>query len=366
MYLQQLSFLNFKNYTEAELTLSTGVNAFVGNNGAGKTNLLDAVHYLSLCKSYFNPIDSQQIKQGADFFMINGVFEKNGNKEVVACGVKRNQKKQFKRNKKDYQRLADHIGLLPLVMISPYDISIIIEGSEERRKFIDNVISQTDNQYLDELIAYNKFLANRNAMLKLIADTGRYDPDLLAVLDEQLTASGTRIFAKRRAFMESFTPVFNQHYSFISAGAEQVELVYESQLLNDNLASLLKKNIERDRILERTTSGIHKDDLQFNIHGMPMKKFGSQGQQKSFLIALKLAQYTFLTQKKGFKPLLLLDDIFDKLDEGRVTKLMQMVSNNDFGQVLITDTSISRVQNIFEAINVDVKLFKVAEGNIDA
>jgi DNA replication and repair protein RecF len=214
MYLQQLSFLNFKNYTEAELTLSTGVNAFVGNNGAGKTNLLDAVHYLSLCKSYFNPIDSQQIKQGADFFMINGVFEKNGNKEVVACGVKRNQKKQFKRNKKDYQRLADHIGLLPLVMISPYDISIIIEGSEERRKFIDNVISQTDNQYLDELIAYNKFLANRNAMLKLIADTGRYDPDLLAVLDEQLTASGTRIFAKRRAFMESFTPVFNQHYSF--------------------------------------------------------------------------------------------------------------------------------------------------------
>jgi DNA replication and repair protein RecF len=366
MYLQQLSFLNFKNYTEAELTLSNGVNAFVGNNGAGKTNLLDAVHYLSLCKSYFNPIDSQQIKQGADFFMINGVFEKNGNKEVVACGVKRNQKKQFKRNKKDYQRLADHIGLLPLVMISPYDISIIIEGSEERRKFIDNVISQTDNQYLDELIAYNKFLANRNAMLKLIADTGRYDPDLLAVLDEQLTASGTRIFAKRRAFMESFTPVFNQHYSFISAGAEQVELVYESQLLNDNLATLLKKNIERDRILERTTSGIHKDDLQFNINGMPMKKFGSQGQQKSFLIALKLAQYTFLTQKKGFKPLLLLDDIFDKLDEGRVTKLMQMVSNNDFGQVLITDTSISRVQNIFEAINVDVKLFKVAEGNIDA
>jgi DNA replication and repair protein RecF len=366
MYLQQLSFLNFKNYAEAELMLSDGVNAFVGNNGAGKTNLLDAVHYLSLCKSYFNPIDSQQIKQGADFFMINGIFEKNGNKEVVACGLKRNQKKQFKRNKKDYQRLADHIGLLPLVMISPYDISIIIEGSEDRRKFIDNVISQTDNRYLDELIAYNKFLANRNAMLKIIADTGRYDPELLAVLDEQLTASGNRIFQKRREFMESFTPIFNQHYSFISNGAEQVELAYESQLLNDSLAGLLKKNIERDRALERTTSGIHKDDLLFNIHGMPMKKFGSQGQQKSFLIALKLAQYTFLTQKNGFKPLLLLDDIFDKLDEGRVTKLMQMVSNNDFGQVLLTDTSISRVRDIFEAISVDVKLFKVAEGNIDA
>ena len=366
MYLQQLSFINFKNYTEAEITLSPGVNAFVGNNGAGKTNLLDAVHYLSLCKSYFNPIDSQQIKQGADFFMINGVFEKNGNKEVVACGVKRNQKKQFKRNRKDYQRLADHIGLLPLVMISPYDISIIIEGSEERRKFIDNVISQTDSNYLDELIAYNKVLTNRNALLKQIAETGRYDPELLAVFDEQLTASGTRIFEKRRAFMESFTEIFNQHYRFISEDAEQVELKYESPLLQDNFTDLLKKNKEKDRSSERTTMGIHRDDLQFNIHGMPMKKFGSQGQQKSFLIALKLAQYTFLTQKKGFKPLLLLDDIFDKLDDNRVTKLMQMVSNNDFGQVFITDTSIGRVKGIFDKISVGVKLFTVTEGNIDA
>jgi len=365
MYLQQLSFINFKNYAGAEITLSAGVNAFVGNNGAGKTNLLDAVHYLSLCKSYFNPIDSQQIKQGADFFMINGVFEKNDNKEVVACGVKRNQKKQFKRNRKDYQRLADHIGLLPLVMISPYDISIIIEGSEERRKFIDNVISQTDSYYLDELIAYNKFLANRNSLLKQIADTGRYDPDLLAVLDEQLTASGTRIFEKRRAFMDVFTGIFNQRYQFISEEAEQVELIYESQLLQDGLAALLKKSMEKDRILERTTMGIHKDDLQFNIHGMPMKKFGSQGQQKSFLIALKLAQYTFLTQKKGFKPLLLLDDIFDKLDDNRVTKLMQMVSNHDFGQVFITDTSVTRVKDVFDNLNIDVKLFKVKEGSID-
>ena len=365
MHLQQLSFLNFKNYTEAEITLSPGVNAFVGNNGAGKTNLLDAVHYLSLCKSYFNPIDSQQIKQGADFFMINGVFQKNNQKEVVACGLKRNQKKQFKRNKKDYQRLADHIGLLPLVMVSPYDISIIIEGSEERRKFIDNVISQTDHQYLDELIAYNKFLANRNALLKQIAETGRYDPDLLSVLDEQLSLSGGRIFEKRRQFMENFTPVFNEHYRFISDNAEQVELIFESQLLNNSLEALLKNSLERDRALERTTVGIHKDDLQFNIHGMPMKKFGSQGQQKSFLIALKLAQYTFLTQKNGYKPLLLLDDIFDKLDDGRVTKLMQMVSDNNFGQVFITDTSISRVQNVFEAINVEVKLFKVAGGAID-
>ncbi|MDB5009249.1 MAG: recF [Mucilaginibacter sp.] len=366
MYLKQLSVINFKNYAEAELIFSEGVNAFMGNNGAGKTNLLDAIHYLSLCKSYFNPIDTQQIKQGTDFFIITGAFNKDEQQENIACSVKRNQKKQFKRNKKDYQRLADHIGLLPLVMVSPYDISIIIEGSDERRKFIDNVISQTDTFYLDELITYNKVLANRNAFLKLIADTGKYDPGLLEILDEQLVVSGNRIFEKRKAFMEAFTAIFTKHYQFLSDNAEQVELTYESQLLNDDFAGLLKKNMERDRALERTTAGIHKDDLQFVIHGMPMKKFGSQGQQKSFLIALKLAQYSFLTQQKGFKPLLLLDDIFDKLDDQRVTKLMQMVSDNNFGQVFITDTSTSRVEHIFKSIGVPVKLFNVREGEIDA
>src|SRR6201996_9600708 len=227
MFLKRLSAINFKNYHEAELNLSNGVNVFTGNNGAGKTNLLDAIHYLALCKSYFNPIDSQQIKQGTDFFIITGDFERNDKNEHIACSVKRNQKKQFKRNKKDYQRLADHIGLLPLVMVSPYDISIIIEGSEERRKFIDNVISQTDNTYLDELISYNKVLANCNALLKAIADTGRYDPSLLEVIDEQLTISANRIFEKRKAFMEPFTGIFNKHYQFLSDNAEQVELVYE-------------------------------------------------------------------------------------------------------------------------------------------
>lgn len=298
-------------------------------------------------------------------FVINGVFNKDGHKETVACGLKRNQKKQFKRNKKDYQRLADHIGLFPLVMISPYDISIIIEGSEERRKFIDNVISQTDNKYLDELIIYNKVLINRNALLKRIADTGRYDPELLNVFDEQLIASGNLIFEKRKAFMEAITPVFNKHYQFLSSDAEQVELVYESQLLQGDFADLLKKSTEKDRILERTTTGIHKDELQFAIHGMPMKKFGSQGQQKSFLIALKLAQYSYLYQQKGFKPLLLLDDIFDKLDDNRVTKLMQMVSNHDFGQVFITDTSAAKVEGIFDKLNIDLKLFNVTGGEID-
>ena len=365
MYLQQLSILNFKNYTEAELTFSEGVNAFTGNNGAGKTNLLDAIHYLSLCKSYFNAIDSQQIKQGADFFMINGVFDRNEVPEMVACSVKRAQKKVFKRNKKDYSRLADHIGLFPLVMVSPYDVSIIMEGSEERRKFVDNVISQTDNNYLDELLIYNKVLANRNALLKSIANTGRFDPALLEILDEQLIASGMRIYEKRKAFMQSFTGIFNQYYQFLTEDAESVELVYESQLAKDSFVAWLLKTTEKDRILERTTAGIHRDDLLFTIHGMPLKKFGSQGQQKSFLIALKMAQYSYLQQQKGFKPLLLLDDIFDKLDEHRITRLMQLVSQHEFGQVFITDASSKRVVRIFERINIDVKLFKVTQGEVN-
>lgn len=364
MWLQKISLLNFKNYEEAELNFSASVNAFAGNNGAGKTNLLDAIHYLSLCKSYFNPIDSQQIFQGSDFFMVQGTFEKNNSDEVIACSLKRNQKKQFKKNKKEYQRLADHIGLFPLVMISPYDISIITDGSEERRRFIDNVISQTDTHYLDELIIYNKSLANRNALLRNISQTGRYDPQLLEIYDEQLVASGSIIYAKRKAFMESFLPVFASHYKYLTEEAESVDLVYDSQLGKESFSGLLKKSLERDRALERTTTGIHKDDLLFTVHGMPLKKFGSQGQQKSFLIALKLAQYSFQHEKKGFKPLLLLDDIFDKLDELRITKLMQMVSHQDFGQIFITDTSSLRVKRIFDEIGVNLTLFEIEKGSV--
>ncbi|HET8830330.1 MAG TPA: DNA replication and repair protein RecF [Pelobium sp.] len=360
MYLKKITLVNFKSYDEAELTFIDGANAFTGNNGAGKTNLLDAIHYLSLCKSYFNPIDSQQIKQDRDLFMLQGVFDKNENDELIACGVKKNQKKQFKRNKKEYQRLADHIGLFPLVMISPNDISLILEGSEERRKFIDTVISLTDASYLDELITYNKTLQNRNAMLKQIADSGKYDPTLLEIYDEQLVASGNNIFEKRKLFMQIFTPVFDEHYKYVTDEAESVNLIYESPLLNTGFASLLKQNLEKDRVLQRTTQGIHKDDLVFQVHeNMPLKKFGSQGQQKSFLIALKLAKYSFIYQQKGFKPLLLLDDIFDKLDDLRITKLMKMVSAEDFGQLFITDTSAERVKRIFANINVRLNLFEI-------
>ncbi len=363
MFLQKLALLNFKNCAEADLVLSPGVNAFTGDNGAGKTNLLDAIHYLSLCKSYFNPIDNQQIRQGTEFFMVQGTFEKSDKPEVVSCSLKRNQKKLVKRNKKEYQRLADHIGLFPLVMISPYDTSIITEGSEERRRFIDTIVSQTDASYLDELILYTRALANRNALLKQIADTGRYDPALLEIYDEQLVASGNAIFARRKAFLDVFETLVNQHYRYLAADAETIGFSYESGLLTASFADLLKRSVERDRLLERTTTGIHKDELLFTVHGMPMKKFGSQGQQKSFLIALKLAQYTYLHQQKGFKPLLLLDDIFDKLDEKRTRKLMALVSGEDFGQIFITDTSSERIERIFTGLNVEVSLFNVEQGN---
>ncbi|RYE55961.1 MAG: DNA replication and repair protein RecF, partial [Sphingobacteriales bacterium] len=359
-----ISLLNFKNYSDADVQFSKTVNAFVGLNGSGKTNLLDAVHYLCLCKSYFNPIDSQQIRSNEDLFLIQGDFDKNGKNEKISCGLKRNQKKQFKRNKKEYVKLADHIGHFPLVMISPYDVSLIMEGSEERRKFVDNVISQTDMAYLDELILYNRFLINRNALLKHVAVTRKLDADLLQIYNEQLITSGERIFEKRKAFLAEFIPYFDLHYRFITGGEEAVELVYLSQLTESKFSDLLAQSIEKDKTLERTTTGIHKDELNFTLDGMQLKKFGSQGQQKSFLIALKLAQYTYLQKNKGYKPLLLLDDIFDKLDDSRIRKLMEMVSHHDFGQIMITDTGKERILSVFESINVEVKLFDVAKGMI--
>ncbi|MBE8720098.1 DNA replication/repair protein RecF [Sphingobacterium pedocola] len=366
MWLKQLSVFNFKNYTESTLDFLPEVNAFAGENGAGKTNLLDAIHYLSLCKSYFNPIDSQHIKKGEDWFMIQGEFDNDDRLDHISCSLKRNQKKQFKRNKKDYPRLADHIGQFPSVTISPNDSVIITEGSEERRKFIDNVISQTDNKYLDTLIAYNKVLLQRNAVLKNIRDKGVFDLGLMEVLNVQLVEVGEIIYARRKRFMASFLPEFQRHYSFLSEGAEEVSLEYESQLGQHGFLSLLNQTLEKDRILERTTQGIHKDDLLFTIHeDMPLKKFGSQGQQKSFLIALKLAQYSFLRREKKYKPLLLLDDIFDKLDEKRTKKLMQMVSEDEFGQIFITDTDAFRLQKIFEDIAQPIRIFAIQGGAVN-
>jgi DNA replication and repair protein RecF len=364
MWLKNITLLNFKNYSDANVSFSKTVNAFVGDNGAGKTNLLDAIHYLCLCKGYFNPIDTQQIKTNEDLFMIQGDFERLEKNEKITCGVKRNQKKQFKRNKKEYDKLANHIGLFPLVMISPYDTNIIMEGSEERRRFMDNVISQTDSNYLDELILYNKHLLNRNALLKQIAITKSYDPSLLEIYNDQLVASGNKIFQKRQEFMLHFIPLFNNYYRYLTEGNEEVGLHYQSQLAETGFEQLLVLSIEKDKVLERTTTGIHKDELIFTISDMPLKKFGSQGQQKSFVIALKLAQYAYLQKHKGFKPLLLLDDIFDKLDDNRVSKLMEMVSHHDFGQIFITDTGKDRVLSIFEKIATPLTIFEVNKGTL--
>ncbi|HMR19227.1 MAG TPA: DNA replication and repair protein RecF [Sphingobacterium sp.] len=363
MWLKQLTVLNFKNYSESSLNFLPEANAFTGSNGAGKTNLLDAIHYLSLCKSYFNPIDSQHIKAGEDWFMLQGDFENNDIIDTISCSVKKNQKKQFKKNKKDYSRLADHIGQFPLVIISPSDSAIITEGSEERRKFIDNVISQTDNKYLDTLIHYNRILLQRNTLLKNIKETGVFDKGLLEILNIQLAEVGETIYQRRKQFMAEFLPSFQRHYQFLTEGAEEVALVYESALHYQPLEHLLDESLEKDRILERTTRGIHKDDMLFSVHdNMSLKKFGSQGQQKSFLIALKLAQYSFLRMRKKFKPLLLLDDIFDKLDEKRTKMLMQMVSDDEFGQIFITDTDANRIRSIFEEIAQPIRIFGITSG----
>lgn len=364
MWLKNISLLNFKNYASADLQFSRTVNVFVGNNGAGKTNLLDAIHYLCLCKGYFSPIDSYQIKHNEDLFLVQGDFDREDKNEKITCGLKRNQKKQFLRNKKEYEKLAHHIGLFPLVMISPNDVSIIVEGSEERRRFMDNVISQTDSSYLDELINYNRHLLNRNAFLKQASISQKLDLSLLEIIDEQLVHSGNIIFEKRKSFMEFFIPLFNHYYNFISGEAETVALIYQSPLNEQAFEQLIVNARDRDRSLERTTVGVHKDDLLFTLDNLPLKRVGSQGQQKSFLTALKLAQYAYLKKFKGFNPILLLDDIFDKLDDTRVQKLMQMVSHQDFGQIFITDTGKARVLAIFDAIKVPINLFEVEQGMV--
>jgi DNA replication and repair protein RecF len=363
MYLKKLSLLNFKNYSEVELQFSSHINCFTGNNGEGKTNVLDAIHYLSFCKSFFNPLDSQNILHDAPFFLIQGSYSSNEKEEEIYCGLKRNQKKQFKRNKKEYQRLADHIGLFPLVMISPADSELITEGSESRRRFIDSVIAQFDREYLESLISYNKVLSHRNALLKQFGDNRHFDKESLEVWDVQLIEHGIKGHETRKKFINSFIPIFQKYYELISGGREQVGIKYLSHLNEAPFADILEKALTRDRAIEYTTVGIHKDDLEFTINGYSLKKYASQGQQKSFLIALKLAQFDFIKSIKQVTPILLLDDIYDKLDDLRVKQLMELVCSNNFGQLFITDTHLSRLSELFKANSADFKVFKINNGN---
>jgi DNA replication and repair protein RecF len=364
MHLQRLTLFNFKNYLQADLDLDASCNAFTGDNGEGKTNLLDAIHYLALCKSYFHPIDSQNILHEQDAGMVQGVFIKNDVEDTFSCALRRNQKKIFKRNSKEYDRLTDHIGSIPVVMIAPTDTCLITDGSEERRRFLDGIISQFDRRYLDDLVNYNRLISQRNALLKQASSSGRMDRETLEVLDEQLVPYGVRIHEVRRRFIGDFVPVFGGFYSFISAGKEPVTVEYSSHLSSGDFRETLARSFDRDRSATYTTVGIHKDDLDFMIDGRPVRRFASQGQQKSFVISLKLAQFDLMRDRAGAKPILLLDDIFDKLDDKRVARLMELVSEDHFGQLFITDTHPRRITDIFHQIGRRIRCFSVSNGSV--
>ena len=359
MFLKRLSLINYKNFDSQNFEFDSKINCFVGPNGVGKTNALDAIYHLSFGKGYFNPIGSQNIRHGEDFFVIEGEFENSDREEKIVCSLKKGMKKIIKRNGKAYDRLSDHIGLLPLVIISPADRDLIIEGSDTRRKFIDGVISQSDKEYLNTLINYNKVLLQRNSLLKYFVANHNFDASTLEVYDEQLNTYGTAIFEKRLNFIKTFIPIFKEQYSAISGDNEEVMLSYDSKLLHEDLLGLLSRSIDKDRVLQYTSVGIHKDDLNFEIAGHPIKKFGSQGQQKSFLIALKFAQFHFLKEQAKTTPVLLLDDIFDKLDEHRVAQIVGLVDNENFGQIFISDTHAERTENIVKNIHQSYKIFKL-------
>jgi DNA replication and repair protein RecF len=359
MYLKKISLFNYKNFSEANFDFDNKINCFVGKNGIGKTNVLDAIFHLSYGKSYFNPLAVQNIKHGEEFFVIEGEFEKTKRSEIVICSLKKGQKKILKRNGKQYDKFSEHIGFIPLVIISPADRDLIVEGSETRRKFIDTVISQLDPTYLNQLIQYQKTLSQRNALLKYFALNQVFETDTLSIYNQQLDELSKIIFEKRKEFLADFVPIFNKHHQTITSSAETVQLVYESQLFEKDLLQLLQESINKDRVLQYTSAGIHKDDLSFEIDHYPIKKFGSQGQQKSFLIALKLAQFEFVKKNSGENPILLFDDIFDKLDETRVEKIIEMVNNSDFGQLFISDTHPERTEAIIKSTHQSYKIFNL-------
>lgn len=359
MFLKQLSLLNYKNLAQIEFEFDAKINCFVGKNGVGKTNILDAIYHLAYGKSYFNPLAIQNIKHGEEYFVIDGLLQKNNKEEKIVCSLKKGQKKTIKRNGKVYEKLSEHLGLIPLVIISPSDTDLIIEGSETRRKFIDSVIATLDSSYLQVLIQYQKTLSQRNALLKYFALNQTFDKDNLSIYNNQLSSAGQLIFEKRKQFLNEFVPIFEKHHANISGGNEKVALKYESQLFESDLLSLLENNLQKDRIIQYTSTGIHKDDLIFEIENFPIKKFGSQGQQKSFLIALKLAQFEFMKKQSGELPILLFDDIFDKLDETRVQKIVGMVNDAVFGQIFISDTHAERTELIIQETHQTYKIFTI-------
>lgn len=366
MHLEKLTLYNFKNYEEATLELSSGVNCFFGLNGSGKTNLLDAVYYLSLTKSASPASDTQNIRQEENQFFVKGVFVDKKNQTEVLCSFIRGSKKAMSEDGNEYKKMAEHIGKYPLVLIAPNDIELIWDGSEQRRKFFDGLLSQMDHQYLENLITYTQVLRQRNGLLRLFSERGMIDQDLLDSYDEKLVPAATYIHETRKSFLTEYHPLFEKWYKQLAGkeAKEKVSITYRSDVEETAFADLLKKNLQRDIVLQRTSSGIHRDDFLFLLNAGELKKFGSQGQQKSFLIGLKLAEFQILAQASKKKPLLLLDDIFDKLDDVRIVKLMSLISDGNFGQILITDARSGRSREILKEAGVKAKIFEVESGTV--
>jgi DNA replication and repair protein RecF len=359
MWLEKLHLTYFKSYEEKAFTFGEHVNCLVGENGSGKTNLLDAIYFLTLTKSAFHNQDALGIRHANDFFVLDGIFKEPGRNTQITCSFQRGQRKVFMADKKNYGRLSDHIGLFPLVLIAPDDTDLIRDGSEERRRFFDGVLAQATPGYLNDFLQYNKILTQRNGLLKLFAERNYLDEDLLETYNEPLIILSQRIYAHRSTFMERYVPLFHKYYEFLSSGHEQVDVIYESEVASDDFPSDFRKNRSRDLHAQRTGKGVHKDEYIFEIDGVTLKKFGSQGQQKSFLIALKLAQFELLKEEKEKTPILLLDDIFDKLDDRRIQKLIELIDTGFLGQVFITDARPERSQRILEHVKADVRFFEI-------
>ncbi len=366
MVLEQLHLHHFKNHIGSDLAFGSQVNCLLGDNGSGKTNVLDAVHYLCHTKSYFNPIDGQNIAHGEDQMLVQGQFLRHEQREKVSCAIARGVKKVFRRNDKAYDRLADHVGRFPAVMIAPDDSALIHEGSEMRRKWLDSVISQSDRGYLQNVMTYNKALNQRNALLRYFGENRTWDEESLALWDAQLIPLAVAIRARRVEFIAGYAPVFQAVHADITQGAESVSLMYRSDVgdTDESFSDQLFRVRDDDRRLRRTTCGIHKDDVLFMLGEHLLKRFGSQGQQKSFLIALRLAQLEHIEAATGVKPILLLDDIFDKIDDKRVQSLMRRVTSGSFGQVFITDTDAHRIPRMFEEIGANVRVYLVQNGAV--
>jgi DNA replication and repair protein RecF len=363
MYLDKLHVLNFKNYPECNLVFSPGVNVFVGKNGSGKTNLLDAIYSLAFTKSAFASSDLQCIQSGQTAFMVKGFFQKEGREHELVSAVQVGTKKVFREDQQDYQKLSDHIGKYPVILMAPDDIDLVRESSEERRKFFDGIIAQLDKRYLEALMQYNQTLKQRNSLLRMFQERGTADWVMLESYDHLLVQAGQVIFARRAAFAAEFLPVFQKYFRFIVDDVEETDLLYVSALKETDFAGALLRNRAKDMALQRTSFGVHRDDYQFTLGGGDLKRLGSQGQQKSFVIALKLAQYEVMLQHKGFKPILLLDDIFDKLDDFRIARLLELVKQ-DLGQLFITDARPDRTDALLKSIDVPARVFMVDRGEI--